>query len=270
VARALHALSERAGRPLVARNAATFPETLIDAELFGNAANYPNPGMKARPGLIGEADGSTLFLDEIGELPASLQAHLLRVLDSGEYHRLGESSTRRAEVRIVAATNRDPAALKHDLLARLVLRVAVPSLVDRREDVPMLAHHLLAQTIREDAEIGERFCDDDGRPRVAPGLVAALVEHGYTLHVRELASLLWRAIASSLGSVIELTEALEAELARGPAPEAIAPETLTPEEIEAALQRNEFVQERAWRDLGLKNRFVLIRLLRKHGIEPKA
>src|SRR5262249_13648433 len=86
VARAIHASSPRAVRPLVARNAATIPEGLIDAELFGNLRNYPHAGMAERPGLIGEADGGTLFLDELAELPVPLQAHLLRVLDGGEYH----------------------------------------------------------------------------------------------------------------------------------------------------------------------------------------
>src|SRR5207244_827185 len=81
---------------LLARNAATFPEALVDAELFGNVRDYPNPGMPERPGLIGASDGGILFLDEIGELPHALQAHLLRVLDGGEYQRLGESRSRRA------------------------------------------------------------------------------------------------------------------------------------------------------------------------------
>src|SRR5262249_8174942 len=98
VARAIHAASERAARPMVARSAGTFPETLVDAELFGSARGYPNAGMPERTGLFGEADGSTLFFDEIGEVPESLQSHLLRVLDSGEYHRLGESRQRRVEV----------------------------------------------------------------------------------------------------------------------------------------------------------------------------
>src|SRR5580658_1466090 len=119
-ARAVHKLSSRAGRPLVARNAATIPPGLVDAELFGNVRNYPNPGMAERRGLIGQADGGFLFLDEIGELPAELQAHLLRVLDSGgEHQRLGESSAQRSDFRLIAATNRDPTELKHDLLARL-------------------------------------------------------------------------------------------------------------------------------------------------------
>src|SRR4030095_8280270 len=89
LARALHELSKRAEGSFVARNAATFPEGLIDAELFGNVKNYPNPGMAERRGLIGEASGGTLFLDEIAELPLALQSHLLRVLDEGgEYQRL--------------------------------------------------------------------------------------------------------------------------------------------------------------------------------------
>jgi transcriptional regulator with GAF, ATPase, and Fis domain len=82
-ARAIHGLGDRRARPLVARNAATMPETLIGAELFGNVKNFPNPGMPERPGLIGEADRSTLFLDEIGDLPEACQVHLLRVLDDG-------------------------------------------------------------------------------------------------------------------------------------------------------------------------------------------
>ncbi len=93
VARALHALSPRSQK-LVSRNAATLPEALVDAELFGNMKNYPNPGTPEREGLIGAADGGTLFLDEFAELPAGAQAHFLRALDQGEYQRLGETTMR--------------------------------------------------------------------------------------------------------------------------------------------------------------------------------
>ncbi len=106
VAQALHARSGRASKSLVSRNATTLPEGLLDAELFGNLRNYPNPGTLERPGLIGQANGSTLLLDEFAELPPSLQAHLLRVLDGGEYQRLGEAVSRRSDFRLVAATNR--------------------------------------------------------------------------------------------------------------------------------------------------------------------
>ncbi|HEY3496959.1 MAG TPA: sigma 54-interacting transcriptional regulator, partial [Polyangiaceae bacterium] len=96
VARALHGLSARRAGSLVARNAATLPSALIDAELFGTQRGYPNPGAPERPGLVGEAAGGTLYLDEIGELPTDQQAHLLRFLDGGEYHRLGEARARTA------------------------------------------------------------------------------------------------------------------------------------------------------------------------------
>ncbi|MDB4996888.1 MAG: Response regulator of zinc sigma-54-dependent two-component system, partial [Myxococcaceae bacterium] len=157
VARALHALSSRASRPLVARNAATFPEGLIDAELFGTAKNYPNAGMEARAGLIGEADGSTLLLDEFAELPAAQQTHVLRVLDAGEYTRLGEARMRTSDFRLVAATNREESALKHDVLARLTFRIQVPDLNARREDVPLLAVHLLRRIAKKDPEAVARF-----------------------------------------------------------------------------------------------------------------
>ncbi|MGH7295095.1 MAG: sigma-54-dependent transcriptional regulator, partial [Polyangiaceae bacterium] len=143
-ARAVHRLSPRASGPFVARNAATLPPALIDAELFGNAKNYPNHGMAERPGLVGQADGGTLFLDELAELPAEQQAHLLRVLDAGgEHQRLGDATTRRSDFLLVAATNRPPASIKHDLLARLTLRIQVPRLDARREDIPLLVRALL-------------------------------------------------------------------------------------------------------------------------------
>ncbi|MEM9456942.1 MAG: sigma 54-interacting transcriptional regulator [Myxococcota bacterium] len=157
VAQAIHQLSSRAGRELVARNAATFPETLIDAELFGNMADYPNPGMRERLGLVGAAHGSTLFLDEIGELSHELQAHLLRVLDRGEYQRLGESRMRSADLRLVAATNRKPGELKHDFLARFRLRIDVPGLGARREDIPLLIPALIRRIAREDPALARRF-----------------------------------------------------------------------------------------------------------------
>ena len=274
VARAIHRLSERGGRTLVARNAATLPEGIVDAELFGNAASYPNPGMKARAGLVGEADGSTLFLDEIGELPPALQAHLLRVLDAGgEYHRLGETSARRSDLRLVAATNRDLASLKHDFGARLKLRLHVPPLQQRREDIPLLVTHLLRGIAANDVVLAERFFDraEDGtlHPRLTAELMVALLRHDYALHVRELEALLWSSLGSSRGDRLVLTEELREELGSTtdePQPEPVSPDKLEPERIQAVLDDHNGVQEKAWRALGLKNRFALIRLIKKHGL----
>jgi hypothetical protein len=119
-ARALHQRSPRARGPFVARNASTFTETLIAAELFGSARGFPDPRSPERLGLIGMADGGTLFLDELGELPETMQARLLRVLDSGgDYQRLGKDAIRTSAFCFVGATNRDPDTLKNDLGARL-------------------------------------------------------------------------------------------------------------------------------------------------------
>lgn len=128
VARALHERSPRSSRAMISRNAATIPEGLADAELFGNVRGYPNAGMPERPGLVGAAHESTLFLDEVAELPLALQVKLLRVLDNGEYQRLGENGARRADVRVIGATNRPVSDLRHDVLARFTLRLELPDL----------------------------------------------------------------------------------------------------------------------------------------------
>ena len=249
-ARALHLGSARRDGPLVARNAATIPESLIDAELFGNSRDYPNPGMAARPGLVGEADGGTLFLDELGELPESHQAHLLRLLDSGgEYHRLGEARARRSDLRLVSATNRDPGELKHDLLARLTLRVSIPGLDRRPEDIPLLTRHLLAAAAREDAALRGRFFERElpERPRVALDLLAGLLRHPYTHHVRELRALLWTAMASSPDDTLRLTDEVREALGDQASAD---PAALDQDTVRAALERHGWVKSKALRRAG--------------------
>jgi two-component system nitrogen regulation response regulator GlnG/two-component system response regulator HydG len=245
VARGIHALSARRGGPLVARNAATIPESLIDAELFGHAKGFPNPGSPERPGLVGEADGGTLFLDEIGELPASQQAHLLRVLDDGEYHRLGEARARRADIRLVAATNRPGEALKHDVLARLKARVVVPSLGARREDIPLLVRYLVQRQARGDPSVAARFFPDHDAaawPRVTPGLMTALLRRAWETNVRELDALLLRSTMESRGKYLDLPREARAEppppAAQRPLPALEVAADFTPEEQRRlALQR---------------------------------
>jgi DNA-binding NtrC family response regulator len=270
VARALHALSSRKDRKLVARNAATLPSGLIDAELFGNVANYPNAGMPERLGLVGEAHGSTLFLDEIGELSTELQTHLLRVLDKGgEYQRLGDARARTADIRLVAATNRAVSALKHDLAARMRLRLSLQGLNERREDIPLLLRHVLRRDAADDAEIQRRFFEG-GEPRVSAALVEALVLHQYETHARELDALVWRSLATSKGDTAELTDEVHEELALPKDARAARTTEVTAEEIQASLDKHGGVQEKVWRDLGLGSRHVLTRLLRKHGLSGKA
>jgi DNA-binding NtrC family response regulator len=284
IARAIHKLSARGKRPLVSRSAATIPASLIDAELFGNIENYPQSGMPARAGLVGEADGSTLFLDEIGELAEELQTRLLRFLDDGgEYQRLGDPKRRTADMRFLAATNRPIDALKHDVAARLKLRLTLPGLAERREDIMPIAFYMLRRATETDAELGLRFFEQwtggaqpggkqGAYPRISAELARELVAHNYTAHVRELDALLWCSLTTSPGQQLELTAEVLRELrsaakddteARSEAPSAV----FSREQVEAALQKHQWVQEKVWRDLGMTNRYVLKRLVKKFALK---
>lgn len=253
-ARALYRHSQRGTGAWVARNAATIPTGLVEAELFGNAAHYPNAGMPARAGLVGAANGGTLFLDEIGELDEAQQANLLRVLDSGEYQRLGEDHVRHADVRVIGATNRSPDSLKADVLARFSEHLYVPGFNERRADIPLLARNVL-----------ERLAQEDGRAPSHAGLALmdALVRHHYTLHHRELERLLRLARRSSNGAELALVPGVEAELDLP-----VTAIEVTSDAIANALRVSKSSTEAAKR-LGLPSRFALYRLMKKFGIEQK-
>jgi DNA-binding NtrC family response regulator len=152
VAQTIHELSNRRAGPFIAVNAAAIPEGLIESELFGHEKGAFTGAVQSRPGCFEEADGGTLLLDEIGEMPISLQPKLLRILEDGGTRRLGGSRDITFDVRVIAATNRDPAAairsglLREDLFYRLnVFEVAVPPLRERLDDVPLLAQHFIRQ-----------------------------------------------------------------------------------------------------------------------------
>ncbi|HSD88480.1 MAG TPA: sigma 54-interacting transcriptional regulator [Kofleriaceae bacterium] len=269
-ARAVHGLSDRRARTFIARNAATMPESLLDAELFGNVKNYPNPGMPERPGLIGEADESTLFLDEIGDLPEKSQVHLLRVLDdNGEYHRLGEAQARRSSFRLVAATNRPLDMLKHDFLARFTHRIVLPGLTERRDDVPLMLAEILRRTARSNPAIAARFFEvrkgEIAEPRLAPDFVIRLLRHPFTHHVRELERLVWLALGTADADYIGITPDIERELALSAEAEVDVSE-LDRDTIARALAEHGRSPTKAAKALGLKNRYVLLRLLKKHGL----
>ena len=264
IAQAIHRVSTLTG-PLVARNAATLPESLVDAELFGNARGYPNPGMAERKGMIGAADGGTLFLDEFADLPAGAQAHVLRVLDAGEYHRLGEDKARHSEFRLVAATNRPESSLRADVLARFDFRIASPALAERREDIPLIALQLLRSMMPDNRDLQARFFSAAGVPRLSDGFVRRLVEHPYRANVRELRQRLWRALATSPGNELEWPE-IEAEPAAAEASPSPAQEDLSLEQLKRALDAQNGSIEKTWRALGFANRHVLNRLLRKYGL----
>jgi two-component system nitrogen regulation response regulator GlnG/two-component system response regulator HydG len=275
VARAIHGRSQRGRRPLVSRNAATLPDTLIDSELFGNLRGYPNPGMPERPGLIGQADGSTLFLDEIGELPEAAQAHLLRLLDGGEYQRLGDARVRKADVRVIAATNRSQ-SLRPEFHLRFGLRVDLPDLDARREDVPLIGRCIANQQARREPGTWARFLSDDRAHEVkfAPDFVRALVAHRYPGNVRELESLLWASVRESRAGRLETPRALAPAVGAVDAEDAASspatdPALLDPAEIQQCLAQHGGSIESTWRALNLTSRHVLVRLIKKHGLTTR-
>ena len=259
----IHGLSSRAGRPLIARNAATFPDSLVDAELFGSRQGYPNAGSPQRAGLVGEANGGALFLDEIGELPEQQQAHLLRVLDTGEYQPLGESKVCRSNFRLYAATNRPISRLKHDFAARFTNRIEVPDLNRRVADIPLLVSGIVLHDLASSGASFARFIDDSGgtpRPRVDPLLIEALLSRTYTHHARELAHVLRVSATESRGNFLKLTPEVDDALGdkqRRPQEEP------TSDQIHEALAAAEGSKTEAARLLGLKNRFALLRLMKK-------
>jgi DNA-binding NtrC family response regulator len=259
-ARAVHRISSRTGA-LVARNAATIPESLLDSELFGNAKNYPNVGSPERKGLVGAADAGTLFLDEFGELPHGHQTHLLRVLDAGEYQRLGDSGSRRADFCLIAATNRSDEALREDVLARFAFRIRLPALSARVEDVPLLMRHQLLLMTADDLELQRRFITPDGQPRFSASFVRAAIRAADRMNLRELRNRLWTSLQHARSDVLDWIE---------PRVDS-APERQSADEtrlrIQVALDENQGSVEKTWRALGLANRFVLIRLMKKHDIQ---
>lgn len=204
VAQALHAGSRRAGRALVAVNCAALPRDLLESELFGYEKGAFTGAVKARIGRFEEADGSTLFLDEIGDLEPQLQAKLLRVLEAGMVDRLGSNLSRRINVRIICATNRDltrmvaEGTFREDLYYRLnKMEIRVPSLAERIEDIPLLVEHFLQSAV---PAMNENVHSVDG------AALRALMAHGWPGNIRELKNVLERAAILCDGNRIGLAQ----------------------------------------------------------------
>jgi DNA-binding NtrC family response regulator len=273
---AIHRRSKRAKYPLVSCNASAFTSTLLASELFGNLANYPNAGMPARKGLVGAADRGTLFLDEIGDLSPDAQVQLLRVLDEGEYRPVGEATPRRADIRVVGATNQDDSHFRGDFLARFQARVRLPPLRERREDIPLLIRHLLLERAREYPELADRLLmkTSDGRlePRISARLVDHLVRHPLPTNVRQLRTILIDAINTSPPDKLTLSAEVTSAPPAAPAPTVPAaearsgPAAPSKQELEAHLEREGGNVARVARILDL-SRGTLYRLMDDYGIE---
>jgi two-component system nitrogen regulation response regulator GlnG/two-component system response regulator HydG len=196
------------------------------------------------------------------------------VLDrGGEYQRLGEARVRRADLRVVAATNRRVEDLKHDLAARFTLRIEVPPLAARLEDVPLLLRHLLRRAGATHPEVARRFFVEPGpglapEARLSPDLVDRLVRHPFPHNLRELDQILWQALGESRGDTIELTPGVQQRLAQPAPTRPSGGAEPSREQIEACLGLHHGNITRAARALGLKNRFVLYRLMKRLGVDP--
>jgi len=201
VARALHDTSPRADGPFVAVNVAAIPSELMEAELFGHARGAFSGAEGERAGVFEQAAGGTLLLDEIGEMPPALQTRLLRVLADGDFRRLGDERARRADVRLIAATNAnlrravEQGRFRADLFHRLdVVEVRLPPLRERREDIPLLLEHYLDRAAAELNTTPRRLSAD---------ALAALVDHAWPGNVRELVNLCFRLTALVPGTRVE-------------------------------------------------------------------
>lgn len=268
-ARAIHNLSPRREKPLVAVNCAALPDTLLESELFGYVAGAFTGAERDKPGRIALAEGGTLFLDEVADMSPALQARLLRVLQEREYEPLGGTRPLKADVRVIAATNKKLSDLvaqgvfREDLFFRLnVLKIELPPLVERREDIPLLVAHFL-----------ERLSRRTGRP--APGLsddaLELLMRYHFPGNVRELENLVEHAFVLARGGEIrpehfprEFLDALRQAGPLAPPPERALEENEV-RLIREALERHHGNRARAAAWLGI-HRTTLWRKMRRYGI----
>jgi PAS domain S-box-containing protein len=266
LARAIHDLSGRSKGPFVAVNCGALPETLLESELFGYRRGAFTDAKSDKPGRFDLAKGGTLFLDEIGDVTKHVQVKLLRALQEKTFEPLGAVSPVRADVRVIAATNRDIAelvqsgAFRKDLFYRInVMTVRLPPLAERRGDIPLLADHFLGRlnTLHRRSVAG--FSDE---------AMAVLMRHGFPGNVRELENIVHHAFILCTGGVIEVRhlpdELTQAAQEHPPAPETV--EAFEAGRIRAALEENRYSRAKTAQQLGI-NPATLWRKMKKLGIE---
>ncbi len=271
-ARAIHYLSARAARAWVAVNCGAIPTELMESELFGHVRGAFTSAHAARCGLVREAEGGTLFLDEVDSLPIAAQAKLLRFLQGKEYRPVGGTGVSYADVRVIAATNRDLSVLsgrgefRRDLFFRLnVINPVMPPLRERREDIPTLAQHFLALCGLQSRR---------PRPRLAADALRRLLAYDWPGNVRELQNVIERAAVLARGPVIRgcdlglMSAVADEEGAESfRTAKARVVKAFERDYIEQLLLANDGNVSRAAR-AAKKNRRALFELMRKHQIQP--
>jgi len=264
VARTIHALSSRSSRPLIAVNTGGLAEGVFESELFGHVKGAFTDARTDRIGRFELADGGTIFLDEIGNVPLRQQAKLLRVVESGEMERVGSSHSRTVDVRLISATNADLKAaaeagqFREDLLFRLnTVEIHLPALRERREDIPALALHFLTQ-----------YANRYRRPvkGLDPAALHALMQYAWPGNVRELEHTLERAVLMCRVEQIQPADlGLSAQRGQGQNLEELSLEAVESILIRKALQRFQGNVSQAAEALGL-SRGALYRRMEKHGL----
>jgi PAS domain S-box-containing protein len=271
LARAIHNLSLRSKRPYVVVNCGTLPPNLFESELFGYKRGAFTDAKRDKPGRITLAEGGTIFFDEVGDLPLETQVKLLRLLQEREYHPLGGVETLQADVRIVAATNRDLSTLvsqgrfRDDLYFRLaVVRLSIPSLAERREDIPYLVEHFVR---RFNAKQGKHI------QGVTPSVMNILMRHDFPGNVRELENVIEYAFVLCRNGLIDLCHLPDGVKAAA-STRLAAPATAGPlqaseaDVIRGAVIRNRGHLGRTARELRV-SRTTLWRKMTKHGIDAR-
>lgn len=273
VARAIHRRSPRATKHFVAVNCGAIPEALLETELFGHAKGAYTGAVSDKRGLFEEADGATLFLDEVGELPLSLQVKLLRVLQEGTFRRLGENNDRKCDVRVIAATLRDlqsdvkTGRFREDLYYRLnVLTLWVPPLRQRREDIPLLTDHFVQ---RYNQRLGTKVTGLDAQAS------KLIYDYGWPGNVRELENTVERAMVLADTPVLramdlpermrEPTDPVAAELAKGDLSVKRTMRVIEEILIRRALEKTKGNRTRAAEILEISHRALLYKI-KEYGI----
>ena len=276
IANAIHYASPRSGQPLIKVSCSALPETLLESELFGHEKGAFTGATQRRVGRFEEANGGTIFLDEIGDLTPSTQVKLLRVLQEREFQRLGANATLKTDVRVIAATHRNleeaikKETFREDLYYRLnVIALQLPSLRERKEDIPLLIDYFL----KKYAKANQKSCSD-----ISKEARAVLLRYSYPGNVRELENLIERAVVLCRGEIIT-TQDLPFHLREGrseaqteiPGKEKGLTESLEAIEkdlILRALQDHQGVQTKAADSLGISER-VLRYKIKKYNIREQ-
>jgi transcriptional regulator with PAS, ATPase and Fis domain len=273
VARAIHDAGSRKQKPFVAENCGAIPESLLESVLFGHARGAFTGAQMARPGLFEAADGGTIFLDEIGEMSPAMQTKLLRVLQEGELRRLGETRNRKVDVRVIAASNRsleqmvERGEFRQDLYYRInVVKLELPPLRERREDIPALVEHFLRTGA--EARLGSKREGVRSALELSAAALRKLVRHPWPGNVRELENEVarWLALCEERVMPEDLSPAIQGSLAEVDDPDHLAlrprVDRLERELIARAMERTGGNQTQAAQLLGL-SRFGLQKKLKR-------